>query len=323
MKFKNLSITQKVILVFIIVFILATFSFAHLLDKAYEGSLLFQARNIAGQITILNRWASGLGGFWTKDRYTPGVGYLIEFETKNGTAKAFGTGETLKKFGKTYFYLCNHAIVMHELSNVSKKRSDWSFRIVSEKYLNALDKPDRWELLAINKIKGSKVKEYWGWDGKKFRYAKPLYIKEDCLKCHGSPEKISQVIMKSLRARYGNAAKKVISYKIGDLSGIISVTLIPPGILSRILSFIDIWSVGALILAFFIFWYFAKKEIKEPIGKLTKAAHDISLGKLDVDLGLKGLKESNVRDEITKLAIAIDRLKVSIQIAMDRLRKKK
>jgi len=47
------------------------------------------------------------------------------------------------------------------------------------------------------------------------------------------------------------------------------------------------------------------------------------LGKLDIDLGVRGLKEDEVADEITKLAIAIDRLRASIQIAMERLRKKK
>ncbi|SMO44595.1 HAMP domain-containing protein [Balnearium lithotrophicum] len=88
-------------------------------------------------------------------------------------------------------------------------------------------------------------------------------------------------------------------------------------------SIVDIWNVLALLVAFGIFWYFAKNEIVKPIEKLTKAAHDISLGKLDVDLGVRGLKEENVRDEITKLAIAIDRLRASIQIAMERLRKKR
>jgi len=35
------------------------------------------------------------------------------------------------------------------------------------------------------------------------------------------------------------------------------------------------------------------------------------------------MKEEEVRDEITKLAITIDRLRASIQIAMERLRKKR
>jgi len=125
-------------------------------------------------------------------------------------------------------------------------------------------------------------------------------------------------------AKYGEeAVKRATGYKEGELRGIISVTILPPSVISTAAGLIDFWNVGALVLAFLIFWYFAQKEIIKPIERLTKAAHDISLGKLDIDLGVRGLKEEDTKDEITKLAIAIDRLRASIQIAMERLRKKR
>jgi HAMP domain-containing protein len=129
--------------------------------------------------------------------------------------------------------------------------------------------------------------------------------------------------MNALRAKYGDNVDRAINYKVGDLRGIISVTILPPSIISTAISLVDFWNIAALVVAFLIFWLFARKEIIVPIEKLTKAAHDISLGKLDVDLGVKGLKEESVEDEITKLAIAIERLRASIQIAMERLRKKR
>jgi HAMP domain-containing protein/cytochrome c551/c552 len=174
-----------------------------------------------------------------------------------------------------------------------------------------------------DKIKEGKD-EYWGWDGKEFRFAKAIKVKKSCLKCHGTANEIDPTFYKAMVAKYGEeAVRRATGYREGELRGIISVRILPPSVLATAISLIDFWNVSALILAFLIFWYFAKNEIIKPIEKLTKAAHDISLGKLDIDLGVRGMKEEEVKDEITKLAIAIDRLRASIQIAMERLRKKK
>jgi len=322
---KNLSITQKVLIVFVIVLLLSTLSFIHLLNKTYEKSLVAQGRSIAQQILIFRKWSASFGGIWTKNKYTSDIGYLMEFETKNGTAKAYGTGEALMDFGETHFYLHNPALATRELSQLSKAEYGWTFRVVSDRYMAPQDKPDKWESIAIKEIMKSKERggEFWSWDGDKFRFAKAIYVKEGCLKCHGSPEQIPSAIMKALRAKYGDNVDRAINYRVGDLRGIISVTILPPSVLSTAASLIDIWNVGALIIAFLIFWFFAKKEIIVPIERLTRAAHDISLGKLNIDLGVKGLKEENVKDEITKLAIAIERLRASVQIAMERLKRKK
>jgi HAMP domain-containing protein len=325
MTLKGLRITQKVLVVFAIVVVLATLSFIHLLDKTYEKSLVSQGRSIAQQILIFRKWSASFGGVWTKNKYTSGIGYLMEFETGNGTAKAYGTGEELMNFGETHFYLHNPALATRELSKLSKAEYGWTFRVVSDRYMAPQDKPDKWESIAIKEIIKSKERggEFWSWDGDKFRFAKAIYVKKGCLKCHGPADQIPPAIMKALRAKYGDNVDRAINYKVGDLRGIISVTILPPSIISTAISLVDFWNIAALVLAFLIFWFFAKREIIVPIEKLTKAAHDISLGKLDVDLGVRGLKEEGVKDEITKLAIAIERLRASIQIAMERLRKKR
>ncbi|TCK03439.1 c-type heme family protein [Phorcysia thermohydrogeniphila] len=323
MKLKNLSITHKIFIVFFVVVALSTISFLHILDKTYEVSLINQGRSIAQQILIFRKWAASFGGIWTKDKYTPEIGYLMEFETKEGTAKAYKTGEALKNFGETHFYLHNPALATRELSNLSKIEYGWTFRVVSDRYMAPESKPDKWEATAIKKIKERKKDEYWSWDGNKFRFAKAIRVKKGCLKCHGSPEQIDPALLKAMRAKYGDNVDRAINYKEGDLRGIISVTIVPPSIIATAISLVDMWNIGALLLAFLVFWFFAKNEIIKPIENITKAAHDISLGKLDIDLGVRGLKEDEVADEITKLAIAIDRLRASIQIAMERLRKKK
>ncbi|ADU96606.1 c-type heme family protein [Thermovibrio ammonificans] len=330
MSLKNLSVTQKVFIVFGIVVILATLSFFHLLSKTYDESLKIQGRSIAQEILIFRKWAASFGGVWTKDKYSPDVGYLLEIKSNGGNLLAYQGEENLGTIPAFHMYLHNPALATRELSNLSNIEYGWSFHVVSDRYMTKADKPDPWEEKAIKEIE-KKIKsgdrkhpEYWGWDGDTFRYARAIFVKKSCLKCHGTPDQIDPVLYKAMVAKYGEeAVKRATGYKVGDLRGIISVTILPAGMLSTVTDVVDLWNVGALILALLIFWYFAQNEIIKPIEKLTKAAHDISLGKLDVDLGVRGLKEEEVKDEITKLAIAIDRLRASIQIAMERLRKKK
>ena len=321
---RNLSIAQKFFAVFVVMVILASLSFIHLLDKTYKENLISQGRSIAQQILIFRKWSAGFGGVWTKDKYTPSVGYLMGFEAKDGIIKPYETDEALTELGETHFYLHNPALATRELSQLSKVDYGWTFRVVSDRYMAPQDKPDKWESIALQEIMKSKEKggEFWSWNGNKFRFAKAIYVKESCLRCHGTPEHIPPVIMKALRAKYGDNVDRAINYKVGDLRGIISVTIFPKNTIATAISLVDFWSIAALILAFLIFWFFAKKEIITPVRKLTEATHDISLGKMDVDLGVKELEEESVRDEITKLAIAIERLRTSIQIGMERLRNK-
>jgi HAMP domain-containing protein/cytochrome c551/c552 len=320
---RNLSIFHKILIVFIVVVVLSTISFIHLLNKTYQVNLVNQGRAIAQQVLIFRKWSASFGGVWTKNKYTTSIGFLMEIDTPEGTARA-QSGEAIAMLGETHWYLHNPALATRELSGLTKTAYGWTFHVVSDRYMAPQDKPDAWETVAIKKIKQSKKRggEYWGWDGSKFRFAKAIYVKKGCLKCHGPEEQIAPTIMKALKAKYGDNVRRAINYKEGDLRGIISVTIFPPSIIATAVTLIDIWNVGALVLAFLIFWYFARNEIVKPIERITKAAHDISLGKLDIDLGVRGLREEEVADEITKLAIAIDRLKASIQIAMERLKKK-
>ena len=316
---RNLSITVKIFAVFIITVILATFSFIHLLQKTYEQSLITQGRSLAQEIVMFRHWVANYGGVWSKNKYQQAYGYLMSFSTENGKLGAYD-GEDIGTAGSTVFYLHNPALATRELSGLSEEKYGWMFRVVSDRYMAPQSKPDAFETKAIDAIKSSKRDEYWGWDGKYFRFTKAIYIKKGCLKCHGPEEQVSPELKKALIAKYGDRVP--FGYKVGDLRGIISVKIVPPDILKLAMSFVDVWDVGAFLLAVILFWLFAKKVIIDPVERLTKAAHDISVGKLDVDIGVRGLDESKVKDEITKLAIAIERLRTSIKIAMERLKKR-
>jgi len=222
MRLKDLSISQKVFLVFIIVVALATFSFIHLLGKTYENALVNQGRSIAEEILIFRKWAANFGGVWTLNKYTPDTGYLTEFSTQSGNIKAYGTGEILENLSNVHFYLHNPALATRELSKLSSIEYGWNFRVTSDKYMDPSSKPDKWELKAIKELKkkasSKKGDEYWSWDGDRFRFAKAIKIKKGCLKCHGTKEELDPTLYKAMVAKYGEeAVQRATGYKEGDI----------------------------------------------------------------------------------------------------------
>ncbi len=56
-----------------------------------------------------------------------------------------------------------------------------------------------------------------------FHYIKPIFVREMCLNCHGSRERMKDLIYSAIRARYSN--DKALDYKTGDLRGAESVQI--------------------------------------------------------------------------------------------------
>lgn len=63
--------------------------------------------------------------------------------------------------------------------------------------------------------------------------------------------------------------------------------------------------------------FFIGKQLTRPINELTEIAAELSSGKFNLDI-----PQTKRSDEIGALALAIERMGISIQMAMDRLRKK-
>ncbi|MBN1352516.1 HAMP domain-containing protein [candidate division KSB1 bacterium] len=71
------------------------------------------------------------------------------------------------------------------------------------------------------------------------------------------------------------------------------------------------------IIAGFVLSFLLGRRMSRPIVELTKAADAISLGNFSNAVTAK------TKDEIGELAIAIERMRTSLQKAMDRLRRRK
>ena len=115
--------------------------------------------------------------------------------------------------------------------NVAKKMTDTAgfyIKQTSLKYRNPLNKPNETEKRILKIFDKTHKKEFWeiGKNSKGedvIRYAKPLFIKKGCLKCHGIPyEDVPKKLYDALVKDYGNVA---FNYKVGDVRGMVSVEI--------------------------------------------------------------------------------------------------
>lgn len=109
-----------------------------------------------------------------------------------------------------------------------------SIRRVSLKWRNPKNIPDAFEsaelkrFAELKKAKAlSDTSEFFQIvsekDGRTFRYMRPIIIGDMCLSCHGSREKMKDLIYSSIQQRYPN--DKAVDYKAGELRGAVSVKI--------------------------------------------------------------------------------------------------
>lgn len=181
---------------------------------------------------------------------------------------------------------------------------------------NLRDKADSFETKLINRFRSEPTKKQLS-DfrilpaGKVFYIARPLAIKEQsCLRCHSTPE----AAPKSQLATYGTengfdwklneiVATQIISVPANEVveSAHRSLSLVM-GIL------ISIFAIVVLIINFLL-----RKAVIQPIKKMAKVAQAVSTGELNYDF------EQNSNDEIGALALAFNRMKSSLEIAIKML----
>lgn len=86
--------------------------------------------------------------------------------------------------------------------------------------------------------------------------------------------------------------------------------------LKDVQQFFYILLIATIFVVSIIAWFFARTVVK-PITTLTDIAERMSLGELDYEVNIKS------KDEIGLLAMAIERMRISLNLAMGRLRRKR
>jgi signal transduction histidine kinase len=118
----------------------------------------------------------------------------------------------------------------HIGANIGRELSEktgFYIKQTSIKYRNVVNTPDIIETDILKKLKDNNLDEYWEiskYDGKDaIRYGKSMYIKKDCLTCHGDINKdVPKHLYEKIVAIYGDRA---FGYKIGEQRGMVSVAI--------------------------------------------------------------------------------------------------
>jgi len=298
---KKASLRTKAIVVFFITLFLILGSLFASLGKLRDQVLQNEAQAVADQVVSFRSWVAGSGMVWV-NKLTPQFDeYLAVHNTGDDTS----------------FYGKNPALATRELSTIANKTATRAeFTVTSDNVRQNANKPDTFEKGAIAKFSADKSTKYVAkYEGDFYRYARPLIVKEGCLKCHGDPKDAPAAVIK----KYG--AKKAFHYKVGDIRGIISVKLPSIGFMEALPTLANPISLGGIVLAFLINFFFTSKFILARLHKLTEDTKAIVSGKLDTPLVYTSPKESN--DEVDHVYHSVDLLKRSMELVVRKISRKK
>jgi len=141
-------------------------------------------------------------------------------------------------------------------------------------------------------------------DGKQYYYfAKPVVVKEKCLRCHNTPEEAPKDIIEIYGSENG------FNWKKGQVIAT-AIVYIPmdDAMAAAKKTASSLFALGSagIVLLMGVNWLFLSSSVVVPLARLKEKTTQISLGKgLDKEIGV------NSNDEIGDLAKSIDRLRIS------------
>lgn len=202
--------------------------------------------------------------------------------------------------------------------NLQEVQPYYIYKQASNNPLVVENRADYFEEWLLNRFRQApSLKELKGLrtDGKEPLYyiARPVKAdREECLKCHGDPAKAP----KEQQQRYGTTYG--YNYAMNAVVGqnIIYVPAsVPIAIATKSTAIVAIIFTMLFFLLFVIINILIRKNIIQPIENFVKVADQVSKGQFDNKF------EINTKDELKILADAFSRLKTSIVMLMDMMKK--
>ncbi|BAY81389.1 sensor protein [Calothrix parasitica NIES-267] len=184
---------------------------------------------------------------------------------------------------------------------------------------NLRDKADSFEKKIVEQFKNTNKETLSGYrtiSGTKLYYtARPFSItNESCLECHSTPERAP----KSLIATYGS--ENGFGWNLNEILGTQIVYVPAEKIFTNSRnSFFFITGIVMMIFAVVIILInlLLKTTVLERIKKIASVAEQVSVGNMNANFGKQN------KDEIGDLAEAFNRMKYSLEIAMNMISKKR
>jgi HAMP domain-containing protein len=183
---------------------------------------------------------------------------------------------------------------------------------------NLKDKADPFESEIIKSFRSdAKIKEKTGFisnaaQGNVFYIARPLAVsKQSCLECHSTP----QAAPPSMIAKYGS--QNGFNWHLNEIIGSQMVFIPAQQILSnaqRLFAAIMVITIALFAITTVMVHFWLQRQVVNPITKIARAVEGISMGDLSTKF------DSDRQDEIGLLTQSIDRLGLSLQMALQRIK---
>ncbi len=294
-RFQNIKINAKfntlLILAFLVGIILSGLTLSNILYQRAQYEISIQAELLMQTMNSLR--------FYTQDHVNPLLKPKLE------TASEF-IPEAIPTFSVRE--------VSHYLSKNAEYK-DFHYKDATLNPTNPKDQADDFETRLVEDFKSQPQRqEITGFrstpNGTKFYTARPFVIKQkQCLECHSSPD----VAPKSLLATYG---ERGFGWKLNDIVAT-QIVYVPSEevFYNTRRAFFKIMSVviGIFIAVILLINFLLKKVVIVRIKNIANTANAISTGDMSSNF------QEDSKDEIGLLAIAFERMRTSLLIAMDLL----
>ncbi len=208
-----------------------------------------------------------------------------------------------------------------EVFNNLRRRENYGQYFYKEATLNPTnprDKADGFETEIIEKFrKNKKLSELRGFREepavKMFYIARPLKINAPtCLECHSTPERAPKTQIKN----YGPIGG--FGWELNEIVGAQIISVPASTVIQKAnqYSFLIVGIVSIVFVAIILLVnLLLNRQIVRPLKRITRVAEEVSTGHMDVDF------EQLSNDEIGNLAKAFKRMKLSLEMAMRRLKR--
>ena len=295
MKLKNLKLGQKFTLLLTLVFlggVLASgIALSSVLNRGTQGQLTANA-------LMLMETMNAIRGY-TSEHVQPEIADRLNEEFLPESVPAYSAREVFETFRLNLGY------------------SDFFYKEATLNPTNLRDKADAFETELVNNFRANPndASEVSGFRntpaGDLYYIARPIKIaQQSCLECHSQPEAAPA----SMIERYG--AENGFGWELDEIVGaqMISVPAerVVQGARQSLVLILGIFIV-AFAVAIVLVNLWLKRLVVRPLNRMAMVAEAVSMGDTEAEF------TQDSQDEVGKLAEAFNRMRLSLQMAMQRL----
>lgn len=297
---RRMPITAQLFLLLLVVLIANAAAYFVILQNMYYQELESQAKTVVANVEAFGAWVSRSGRVWTR---AEDQDFLSRIEVQE-------VGQPDNVF---HFHSKNPALATREFSEVvAQSQSPAKFRMTSHNVMNPNNKPDAFELRALEAIQKGNLTQYSEHGKDVYRFASPVVHVASCISCHGDAANAPQDVLEVYGSENG------FGFKEGDLAGVISVTLPKRTIVQSTLTMFSFAEAAIIFISILPILWFVRKAVILPVRRITFVAESISKGKeADIDAAELSPESPN---EIDQLTLAVSRMRSSFSIAMKKMK---